>query len=127
MDLSFISRYRALISDIIQIGAWLLVLVKLYRKTDTVQNKKIDRILEKLDSIEQSEIAGLETSIKILVKRLFTRTCLDCIKKGYTTEADLDIVESLYTEYSQKYKLNGHGTELYKKVLKLPLEETGEI
>lgn len=127
MDLSFISDSRALISDIIQICAWIAIVVKLYRKTDTEQNKKIDQILEKLDELETSEVKGLETSIKLLLKRLFTRTCLDCLQRGYVTESDLDVVESLYVEYHQKYNLNGRGTELYRRVLELPTKDVDII
>ena len=127
MDLSFISDYRVLISDVIQIVAWLIVIYKLYRRPENEQNEKIDLILEKLEKIENSEITGLENSIKLLLKRLFARTCIECIKKQYVTESDSDIIESLYQEYHYKYGMNGRGEDLYKKVLALPLKDMEDI
>lgn len=120
MDLSFISDTRALVSDVIQFGAWFLILYRIYKRPEQIQDQRINQILDKLTTMEQSEIAGLENSVRILLKRLFTRTCLDLINRGYTTEADLDIIESLYSEYHNRWGENGRGTELYNKVLDLP-------
>lgn len=126
MDLSFISDSRALISDLIQFGAWFLILYRIYKKPEQDQDQKINAILEKLNNVEVNKIAELEMSIKTLLKRLFIRTCIDILKKGYATEADLEIVETLYHEYSVVYRMDGRGTELYKQVLELPLEEDGK-
>lgn len=124
--MEILNNFRDL-KEVIELVIWFAVLgisiYNVFRKPEKEQNLKIDRILEKLESIETKEIETLKSSIRLLIRQTFARLCYDCIKNGYVTMSDIDNVENLYQEYHNKFGMNGRGEELYKRVLDLPIKE----
>lgn len=124
----FITHSQSIIYLLITISGWVVFLYKQSRKPEEKQNAQINEIYdmlselkETLDAFKTHHIEDIKVSIRMLISREFIRLCMECLKQGYTTEAELESLESIYQEYHVKYGLNGRGEELYHKVLNLEI------
>lgn len=126
----FISHSQSIIYLLITIGGWLIFLYKQSQKPEQRQNEQINEIYKMLSEIRESvsalqtdHLEGIKTTVRLLVRREFSRMCMECLANGYCTIAELDNIEMMYHEYHKKYDMNGKGDELYHRVLSLPIKD----
>lgn len=126
----FISHSQSIIYLLITIGGWVIFLYKQSKRPEQEQNERINEIYQMLtqlkvdlENLQISHLGDIKVTIKLLLRREFNRMCLECLKKGYCTLPELDNIETMYHEYHDKYKMDGKGDELYKRVLNLDIKD----
>lgn len=130
--LNIISHSQSIIYLLITIGGWVIFLYKQSQKPEQEQNERINEIYQMLielkqdvESLKTNHLEEIKVTIRLLIRREFSRMCLECISKGYCTMAELDNIETMYNEYHNKYNMNGKGDELYHRVLSLQIKDDG--
>lgn len=74
--------------------------------------------IKRLETVE-TEVEKMEKTMTVLLHDRFFQSCLYNLKRGYTTNVDLENINYLWKQYHQKYGMNGYGDTLYKKVQEL--------
>lgn len=128
--LNVISHSQSIIYLLITIGGWVIFLYKQSSKPEQKQNEQINEIFRMLSELKEdvrklqtNHLEEIKVTIRLLVRREFSRMCIECLSKGYCTMAELDNIETMYHEYHTKYDMNGKGDELYHRVLTLEIKD----
>lgn len=76
-----------------------------------------EKRIKRLSSVEE-DVKKMEETMSVLLHDRFFQSCLYNLKRGYTTNVDLENIDHLYTQYTD-YGNNGYGEALYNKVKEL--------
>ena len=69
-------------------------------------------------TVVETDVEKMEKTMSVLLHDRFFQSCLYNLKRGYTTNVDLENIDHLYSQYVD-YGNNGYGEALYKKVQEL--------
>ena len=76
-----------------------------------------EKRIKRLSSVEE-DVKKMEETMSVLLHDRFFQSCLYNLKRGYTTNVDLENIDHLYEQY-RDYGNNGYGEALYNKVKEL--------
>ena len=79
--------------------------------------EETEKRVQRLSSVE-TDVKKMEETMIVLLHDRFFQACLYNLKRGYTTNVDLENIEHLWKQY-HAYGHNGYGEMLYKKVKEL--------
>ena len=79
--------------------------------------EETEKRVQRLSSVEE-DVKKMEETMSVLLHDRFFQSCLYNLKRGYTTNVDLENIDHLYTQYTD-YGNNGYGEALYNKVKEL--------
>ena len=88
---------------------WILKKITASEETE----KRIKRL-----TVVETDVEKMEKTMSVLLHDRFFQSCLYNLKRGYTTNVDLENIDHLYSQYVD-YGNNGYGEALYKKVQEL--------
>lgn len=76
--------------------------------------EETEKRVQRLSSVEE-DVKKMEETMSVLLHDRFFQSCLYNLKRGYTTNVDLENIDHLYEQY-RGYGNNGYGKALYDKV-----------
>ena len=79
--------------------------------------EETEKRVRRLSSVEE-DVKKMEETMSVLLHDRFFQSCLYNLKRGYTTNVDLENINHLYEQY-RDYGNNGYGKALYDKVQEL--------
>ena len=79
--------------------------------------EETEKRVQRLSSVE-TDVKKMEETMSVLLHDRFFQSCLYNLKRGYTTNVDLENINHLYEQY-RDYGNNGYGKALYDKVQEL--------
>ena len=82
---------------------------------DIKENEKSKKRIETVET----KVEKMEKAMTVMLHDRFFQSCLYNLKRGYTTNVDLENINYLWKYYHEKYGMNGYGQTLYNKVQEL--------
>ena len=83
------------------------------KKTTSKTEKRVERLV-----VVEKDVDAMKKTTSVLLHDRFFQACLFNLKRGYTTNVDLENIDHLWKQYSG-YGHNGYGEKLYNKVNEL--------
>lgn len=80
-------------------------------------SEETEKRVKRLVTVEQ-DVEDMKKTTSVLLHDRFFQACLFNLKRGYTTNVDLENIDHLWKQY-HAYGHNGYGEMLYKKVKEL--------